>query len=248
MSTAMNMANKGPDVSNRQGAPFHLRPTLRSFGSRVRSQSEEDGLIAAIFEDIPPVSRFFVEFGIGPAGGDHEYARGLEGNCVLLREQGWQGLMMDGGDHPPELDVRREFITPMNINSLLRKHHVPTDVDLISIDVDGQDFWIWMACQYRPALFILEYNRNFLSPWEAFTVEFNPQQMWDNTRYYGASLGALIKLGRDKDYTLVCENGVNAFFVRNDLLANPQDFRAVGDVEAAEQQPADKRNRAWVAV
>lgn len=227
---------------------YTLRTNLRQFGAKVHSQNDEDGIIAAIFEDIPPTTRTFVEFGIGPNPTDPDHLRGLEGNCVLLREQGWQGLFMDGGEHPPELDVKCEFISAMNVNTLFRKYGVPTDVDLISIDVDGQDFWVWMACQYRPMVFILEYNRNFISPLEAFTTEWNPMSVWDGTRYYGASLGALMKLGADKGYTLVCENGVNAFFVRSDLLANVRDFQGCGYMEAAEQHPSDKRNRAWVAV
>ncbi len=225
-----------------------LRTDLRPLGSKTYSQNDEDGIIAAIFEDIPPASRYFVEFGVGPAAGDPSYSHGLEGNCVLLRQQGWRGLMMDGGDHPPELEVKREFVSPMNVNTLFRKHGVPESVDIISIDVDGQDFWIWMACQYRPTLFILEYNRNFISPLEAFTVDFNPQHVWDGTRYYGASLGAFMKLGADKGYTLVCENGVNAFFVRTDRISNAADFMHIGFVEAAEQHPTDKRNRTWVAI
>ena len=228
--------------------PHALRTNLRQFGAKFHSQTDEDGLIAAIFEDIPISSRSFVEFGIGPAAGDPGYMTGLEGNCVLLRKQGWNGLFMDGGVHPPEFDVKREFISPMNVNTLFRKHGVRGDVDIVSIDVDGQDFWVWMACQYRPALFILEYNRHFVSPRESFTAQFDPHHVWDGTCYYGASLGALIKLGADKEYTLVCENGVNAFFVRSDLLSNAHEFAGCGVMEAAIQHPSDKRNRAWVAV
>ncbi len=124
---------------------YILRTALRDYGSRTLSQNDEDGIIAAIFEDIPPPRNTSSSSGSDQTGGSNDYSNGLEGNCVLLREQGWQGLMMDGGDHPG-MDVRKEFVSPLNVNSLFRKYDVPHDLDIVSIDVDGQDFWIWMAC------------------------------------------------------------------------------------------------------
>lgn len=225
-----------------------LRPELKDFGKRIHSQNDEDGIIEAIFEDIAPRSKFFVEFGIGPNWLDREYKNGLEGNCVLLRKNGWNGLLMDGGKHPPEYDVKREFITAFNINGLLRKYNVPENVDLISIDVDGQDLWIWMACDYRPALYVLEYNPNFTTVDASMTVPFDPTFRWDGSKYYGSSLGALIKVGQDKGYKLVYANGTNGFFLRDDLLANPQDFPDGALFQFLDQHPADHWRRMWVTV
>jgi hypothetical protein len=227
----------------------HVLPApLAEYERKVRSQNAEDGVIEAIFSAIPPASRYFVEFGVGPNWQDPDYTRGLEGNCVFLRENGWRGLFMDGADHPLEYGVRREYVTPTNINSLLRKHGTPPDVDIISIDVDGQDLWIWMACDYRPALYILEYNPNFLTLNETCTVVFDPNFRWDGTKYYGASLGALVKVGRDKGYKLVHANGVNAFFVREDLLANPQDFPDEQLLRFVNQHIPDHFCRPWVTL
>ena len=178
--------------------PFKLRSPLKPFAKKVHSQNDEDGIIEAIFEDIPARSRYFVEFGIGPNWLDTNYSHGLEGNCVLLRNKGWKGILMDGGVHPAEYEVHQEFITALNINSLLRKYQVPEDVDIISIDVDGQDFWIWLALDYRPSLIIIEQNPNFTSLQDSCTVGFDPNFRWDVTKYFGASLGALIKLGAEK--------------------------------------------------
>jgi hypothetical protein len=71
---------------------------------------------------------------------------------------------MDGGRHPECFGIEREFISPLNINRLLRKCRVPYDVDIISIDVNGQDFWIWMACDFQLSLYIIELNLNFERP------------------------------------------------------------------------------------
>jgi hypothetical protein len=227
---------------------FRLRSPLKESGAKTHSQNDEDGIVEAIFADIQPRSRYFVEFGIGPNWLDPQYARGIEGNCVLLHKSGWDGLFMDGGTHPKEYGIRREHVTPLNINSLLRKYDVPDNLDVLSIDVDGQDLWIWMACDFRPSLVIIEYNANFRTLHESLTVVFDQKFRWDGTKYYGASLGALVKLGTDKGYKLVYANGVNAFFVRSDMLANPEDFRDEDLLFFVDQHIADHFRRQWVNI
>jgi hypothetical protein len=225
-----------------------LRAPLKQFGSKINSQNDEDGIISAIFNDIPPRAKFFVEFGIGPNWLDKTYANGLEGNCVLLRHQGWGGVFMDGGVHPVECRIEKEFITALNINTLLRKYNTPEDVDIVSIDVDGQDFWIWMALDFRPTLLIIEMNPNFLSLNDSITVAWDPNFRWDVTKYYGASLGALVKLGYEKGYKLVYANGTNAFFIRSDMLSNPEDFPDESFVVFADQFNWDHMRRYWVSI
>ena len=226
--------------------PFHLAPNLKDFGAKHTSQNDEDGIIEAIFKHIPPRSSYFVEFGIGPHWQDPGYVNGLEGNCVRLRDHwGWTGLLMDGTAHPERFDVKQEFIKPTAINGLFRKYGVPETVDVVSIDIDGQDFWIMMALDYRPTLFIVEYNPNFYWVSQQFTVPFNEKFRWDHTKYYGASLGALIKLGQDKGYKLVYANGVNAFFVMDSLLANPGDFDDARLNVVQDQHLVDNWQRRW---
>jgi hypothetical protein len=224
----------------------YLTPNLKDFGKKVTSQTDEDGIIEAIFNHIPPRSKYFVEFGIGPNWLDREYAHGLEGNCVRLRdEMGWNGLLMDGGIHPERFNVMREFIKPTEINGLFRKYNVPANVDVVSIDVDGQDFWILMALDYRPTLFVVEYNPNYFHLFQKVTVPFNETFQWDGTKYYGSSLGGLIKLAGDKGYKLVYANGVNAFFVMEDLIQNKQDFNDDVLNVVLDQHPADHLGRRW---
>ena len=241
-------ASERSDSPQEKSMKNRLRPNLKDYGNKVHSQTDEDGIIEAIFEDIPPKSRFFVEFGIGPNWLDKTYEHGIEGNCVLLREKGWSGLFMDGGSHPEEYGIKKEFITALNINSLLRKYDTPDTVDIVSIDVDGQDLWIWMALDYRPTLIVCEYNPNFLALHQSVTVAFDQSFRWDITKYYGASLGALIKLAQDKGYKLVYSNGVNAFFVRIDMLANPEDFDDANLAVTLDQHLPDHFQRAWVSI
>ena len=225
-----------------------LTTNLKDHGHSVHSQNDEDGIIEAIFKCIEPNSKYFVEFGIGPSHLHPDYSKGLEGNCVNLRVQGWEGLMMDGGDHPVNFDVKREFITPLNINTLLRKYNVPSNCDIISIDVDGQDFWIFMAISYAPILFIVEYNPSREGPEDSVTVPYNPEFRWDWTNYYGASLAALVKCASNKGYTLVYANGVNAFFVRSDTITNAHEFSIERLGVWYQHHPTDPAKRTWITV
>jgi hypothetical protein len=225
---------------------YTLPANLKDFGAKYASQTDEDGIIEKIFSHIPPRSKYFVEFGIGPNWLDHKYSQGLEGNCVRLRDElGWVGLLMDGNSHPERFDVKREFIKATEINGLFRKYNVPANVDVISIDIDGQDFWIMMALNYSPTLFIVEYNPNWLQMDQKFTVPWDERFRWDATKYYGASLGALTKLAKDKGYKLVYANGVNAFFVMESMLENPDDFQEHVLNVAHDQHLVDHFGRRW---
>jgi hypothetical protein len=226
----------------------HLQAPLTQFGKKLHSQNDEDGIIERIFSDFPAVTQHFVEIGIGPHWLDKNYENGIEGNCVLLKERGWSGLFLDAGAHPSQFGIKQEFVTPTNVNGLLRKYGVPDAVDLVSIDVDGQDLWIWLALDYRPTLIIVEYNPNFTSLDTSVTVPLDPTFKWDGTKYYGASLGALNKVAKDKGYKLVYANGVNAFFIRLDRLNNPNDFQDEELFVFLDQHHHDHFHRPWLTI
>jgi hypothetical protein len=228
--------------------PFFIPTDLAKRGWKAHSQNDEDGIIAAIFHVIGRSSSYAVEFGIGPNYLDREYKDGLEGNTVILRKQGWDVLLMDGGTHPEHFDVRKHFITASNINDLFTHYSVPSNVDLVSIDVDGQDYWIWKALKWRPRVVILEYNPNFSSITDRFTIAYDEDHRWDGTRYYGASFGALVALGRDLGYVAVTGNGVNLFFVREDLIMNSAQFDPQTFMQSYEMHMPDTLDRPWVQV
>jgi hypothetical protein len=179
---------------------------------KVFSQNGEDGVIQAILDRIGTTNRFFVEFGCGD---------GMECNTAHLRRLGWSGLLMDGGaaaaNHVSE--IRREFITAENINDLFRKYDVPRQFDLLSIDIDGNDFWVWNRIEHRPRIVVIEYNAS-QAPHLRRAIRYAPNFQWTGTDYFGASLLALKTLGELKGYRLVyCERtGVNAFFVCDEAL------------------------------
>ncbi len=202
---------------------------LEHFGWQVCSQNEEDGIIAEIFRRIGTVGRDFVEFGCGD---------GTENNTRLLLDQGWRGLWIEGSKSNVETAVRllgkpiaegrltiiNEFITRENINRLITDggYAVGKEVDLLVVDIDGNDAHVWQAINVIiPRVVCIEYNAHF-GPTTPWTIEYDPdfQDIYDGRHLYGASLKLLENLGRKKKYRLVGCNliGVNAFFVRDDLV------------------------------
>jgi hypothetical protein len=228
---------------------FHFDPHLESRGWRKYSQNDEDGILDYLFSVLPhgPLGRYFAEFGVGPPWGSALEQSGLEGNCRLLRENGWPGLFLDASAYPEAYGVKQEHLDAVNINPLLRKYRVPENPDLISIDVDGQDFWIWSNLVYRPSVLVIEYNANF-GPEESKVIPFNAAYQWDGTKYFGASLRALFNLGRSKGYLLVYSNGVNAFFVKRHLVNNAADFTFDKIYRHRDIHRPDGLNRPWVLI
>jgi hypothetical protein len=118
-----------------------------------------------------------------------------------------------------QLGIENQFITRDNVDRLLAASGPGSTPDLLSIDVDGNDYWIWEAIRsVDPRVVVIEYNATWFPPL-AFTIRYQENFRWDGTNYFGASLKALELLGRRKGYCLVGCNfsGVNAFFVRDDL-------------------------------
>ena len=224
-----------------------LTPDLGQFGKRVFSQNDEDGIIERIVGDLGISNGYFVEFGVGPPWGREYSETGLEANCRLLLERGWRGLFMDAREYPAASGVVRETITPFNLNAILRKHCVPGDFDVLSIDIDGQDFWVWMNLKAEPRLIVIEYNAS-LALDRSCVVPLIPSFEWDGTNWFGASLAALDKLGRSKSYTLVYANGINAFFVRSDLFSNHEDFQLDAIYVGKTLHPPDHHKRGYLAI
>jgi hypothetical protein len=196
-------------------------PDLAAAELRVFSQNGEDGVLAEIFCRLGITMGFFVEFGVED---------GTECNTRFLADVlGWSGVYFEPDpDVFPPLDARyanRSDITTVNafvradtVNEQFARAEVPESFELLSIDIDGQDYWVWEAIDARPAVVVIECNSSL--PAERRMVEpAGSYRPFDKTSYPGASLGALRSLGERKRYTLVYVEmaGVNAFFVRDDL-------------------------------
>jgi len=189
---------------------------------RVFSQNGEDGVIAELMRRTSTSPRYFVEFGVD---------RGTEGNAVFLSDVlGTAGLFIEGdpGSFAHLRDKYRwaetvttleGFVTPSNVETLFRQAAVPTEPDLLSVDVDGNDYWVWEAIEsYSPRIVVIEYN-SALDPSRRLVQPYTESNDAPESDFFGASLGALRSLGETKGYTLVHTDlaGVNAFFVRSDL-------------------------------
>jgi hypothetical protein len=198
-------------------APYNL--TANRF--TCRSQNEEDGLLLALFERIGTTDRRAVEIGCGMNGGNSGF---------LVAECGWSGLMVDA-DRAKIAAVKQRFaghavttskarITRETVNGALMHHGFTGELDLLSIDIDGMDYWVWEAINAcNPRVVVIEYNWLF-GPERSVTIAYDSN--FDvgsvGTRAYrGASLAALIHLGRRKGYRLVATERVNAVFLRNDI-------------------------------
>jgi hypothetical protein len=169
-------------------APSPLTPLTR-WELRVFSQNGEDGVLAEIFRRIGSGGRYFVEFGI---------ESGREGNSVYLADvDGWSGLFIEAdpqmfdelqGKYRATDRVRtaRSLVTPDNIERLLTEAGVPEEPDLLSIDIDGQDYWIWEAiCAFRPRVVVIEYNSR-LDPARP-VPRFKQCARWGRARAIGSS-------------------------------------------------------------
>ena len=203
---------------------------LENYGYKVYSQNDEDGIIREIFKRIGTETKEFIEFGV---------QNGLECNTHFLLHHGWHGLWLAGNAdscrqignkfRPVIKDGRLKevnaFITRENIEELIagnrNAHDKSSMPDLLSIDIDGNDWYVWKAISsIKPRLVCIEYNGKF-PPDLYWKQAYNAKHRWDGTDWQGASLKAMEELGREKGYVLTGTNltGVNAFFVRKDLVS-----------------------------
>lgn len=184
---------------------------LFKYEKKVFSQNGEDGITLEIINRLNIKNGFYVEFGTQDAS---------ECNTRILRETlGWNGLLMDGFYENTNINLRKEFITRENIINLFIKYKVPQKFDLLSIDLDLNDFYVLYEIlqKYEMDIIILEYN-SYFRPHEDAIVKYDPKSTWDYTNYFGASLLSYTKLLNKFGYTLVYTEtkGVNAFFVKNE--------------------------------
>lgn len=196
---------------------------LQDLAQSLYAQGTEEGILERLLQRIEPTNRYCVDIGASD---------GLRNSntALLLREHGWQGTLVEGSVYryrrlqanygaSRNVQLRHEQVQPDTIEGLLAEAGVPDCIDLLSIDIDGNDYWVWRAIQTVHArIVVVEYNPYYAPP-ERWVMRFNPGHVWDGSTYYGASLESLYVLGRSKGYELVCcdDMGNNAFFVAREL-------------------------------
>ena len=200
---------------------------LDSYGYKVYSQNDEDGILSEIFNRIGTTNKKFIEFGV---------ENGLECNTHYLLLQGWSGLWIDGDDEnyhqinkrfytaikTNKLLTYNDYVTCSNINNILAACNFSGEIDLLSIDIDGNDYHVWESIkEISPRVLTIEYNAK-IPPNCEWVMAYDPTYIWDNSDKHGASLKSMEILSEMKGYQLVGTNisGVNAFFVRKDLINN----------------------------
>lgn len=201
---------------------------------RTHSQHEEDGILLFIFSLIGVTNKKCVEICCGD---------GMECNSAnLILNHGWIGLLFDGNESNVEVATRfyathpdskhwppmiiHQWITKENVNQLIRKADFIGEIDLLSLDIDGNDYWVWEAIDcISPRVVVLEFNHlwgaeeSVSVPYDSnFVAEFSEY----GSDYAGASLKAFVKLGQKKGYKLIATNAIatNAFFLRKDITCS----------------------------
>jgi hypothetical protein len=217
---------------------------------RVFSQWGEDGIIEWLVNHVEVPNTRFVEFGV------ETFA---EANCrFLLQHRNWKGLVMDGSVANMEalrasplhwmfdLTAKPAFVTRENINALIEEAGFGGKLGLLSIDIDGNDYWVWEALTVAdPAIVVCEYNpilgdtRPISIP---YSSHFERLKSHYSGLYFGASIAALKHLAAKKGYAFLGTNanGINAFFVRNDLADSV--LKLIETVRAYPSRHRDSRN------
>ena len=223
-----------------QGVQF--LPSFQDVGFRKYSQFEEDGILLYIFSLVQPINRTCVEI---CAGNGREC---MSANLIL--NHGWWGYLFDGNEHsvaageqffsrskdtffaPPKFS--QMWITAENVNDCLKSAGVSGPIDLLSLDIDGMDYWVWKAISViQPQVVVCE-THNQIPADQALTVPSSANFICESEDFRGASLAAMAKLGREKGYRLIGTHrfGFNAFFMKN----------GVGEKYFPEVQPASCLN------
>jgi hypothetical protein len=191
------------------------------------SQHGEDLAIAAIFDLVGTTRRpHALEFGAGD-GYTGSNARAFQVHC------GWQLIQWEkdsGYEWTPERinlpeRVWREHVTRDNVSHLFDIYAVPCELDLLSIDVDGNDYWIWseLDAAYQPRVVVIEFNANFPRGVHK-ALRYHPYNAWAGDVAFGASFDAMCALGQSKGYVAVRVVGHNLIFVREDLYRPMDDI------------------------
>lgn len=207
-----------------------VKAKLKMAEAKIYSQFGEDGILLSIFSKINSKAHSFVEIGI---------SNGVESNAANFAiNLEWGGLFIDSSIDSinearnyfinqklldsSKLKLVATLVTPRNINTLLKTNRVGREIDLLSIDIDGNDYWVWKALKStHPRVVIIEYNASYglRSVSSVYSKHFDRYKKHPSGLYHGASLTALTKLAHSKGYILAgCEShGANAIFVRKDV-------------------------------
>lgn len=205
-------------------------PRLSDVGFRCHSQFEEDGILLFIFALIGTTNKTAVEI----CAGD-----GIE--CMstnLILNHGWWGYLFDGNQRnvdrgraffrnakdkflcPPKFT--HAWITAENVNDVISESGITGGIDLLVLDIDGMDYWVWKTIKcIRPRVVVCE-THNVIGPDNPLTIPYDPNFVITTPDYHSASLAAMTKLAEEKGYRLIGTHryGFNAFFILKEVAVD----------------------------
>lgn len=221
---------------------------------KVFSQFGDDGIIQYLINNVDISQKIFIEFGV------ENY---IESNTrFLLVNDNWTGLVMDSSADNIKF-IKKDpiywkydfnavcaFVNRDNVNRLFQDNNIVGEIGILSIDIDGNDYWIWNAIEVIvPTIIVIEYNSLFGCR-HAITVPYDPEfdrsQAHFSYLYWGASLRALDSLARRKGYQFVgcCSGGNNAYFVKKDRLGAVKPLTVeAGYVESKYRESRDQKGK-----
>lgn len=247
LNTLMLLAGKQLSVTHNT---YDSIKELSAVEFKVFSQNGEDGIIDWLVSKLPMIPKTFIEFGV------ESYQ---EANTrFLLMNKNWKGLIIDGD--PKNIQAIRQdsiywqynlkavcsFITKDNINDIFKEAGFTGEIGILSIDIDGNDYWVWQAINtVNPAIIIAEYSSVLgdLYPISIpYQADFYRHHAHYSGQYAGASIAALKYLAQEKGYVFIGTNalGVNAFFIRQDLY--PPLSSAIETITSYPISSSDTRN------
>ncbi|MFH1644685.1 MAG: hypothetical protein ABIA74_05955 [bacterium] len=242
-------------------------PSTQETGFRVFSQSDEDGILLFLFSIIGTTNKICVDIAFASPYGSN--------TANLICNFGWWGFFVCGSQqealdskkffssHPDSIiyppKIIHKWVTVENVNDLLLENGISGEVDFLSLDMDGVDYWIWKnLTNISPRVVVVE----ALNVWgvdKAVTVPYSPDfdRFKIHPDYMGASIKAFVKLAEEKGYVLVASNkyGFNLFFVKKDIVAgvlpilNPEDcLKHPQAIDAMKRRLPEVKDLPWQEV
>jgi hypothetical protein len=238
---------------------LNSQPKVNETGFRVYSEFEEDGMLLYIFSVIGFKTYTVVEMCCGDGS-----------ECMatnLILNHGFKGYLFDGDETNINLakdffinkkdcslylpNLRNAWITKDNVNDLLRQEGAIGEIDLFSLDMDGNDYWIWDSItEINPRVFICEIQ-NLIPKDQSLTIKYNEfasthTQKGIAIEYRGASLLSMIKISNNRGYKLVAfhRHGFNLIFLRNDLFEK-NNFTEITVDEVSNNYWSKERQKNW---
>ena len=191
-----------------------------------RSQKGQDSKIEAILNLINPSNKYFVEF--GAFDGETNL------NCWHLRENlGWTGLLLEGGQSNPKINLHDEFLTRENICEIFKKYNVPVELGFLSVDIDGNDIWLVedILREYKPSVIMVETCCRFKTT-ESVAQKYNSNWRWSGKTWYGSSPLAFKKMAEKYGYIVVGQYLDDLFLVDKNVW--PDDIEIIAELKQDE--------------